>query len=153
MAVAGNAKVPSDLERWDLSRFHLSVSEGTSRVQSTGTRPQVVVTGGARGVVGHAGTRLLTDLADKTGLTSGFVEALGLDRVRRSAHEPGRVAIDLAVLLADGGEAIADLAVLRQQPALFGPVASDPTAWRVLDAIDTAGLRPVTVDQGLQLAR
>jgi hypothetical protein len=109
-------------------------------VQGTRTRPKVAVAGGARGVVGHAGARLLTDLADKTGLTSGFVQALGLDRVRRPAHEPGRVAVDLAVLLADGGEAIADLAVLRQQPALFGLVASDPTAWRVLDAIDTAAL-------------
>jgi hypothetical protein len=78
-------------------------------------------------VVGHAGARLLTDLADKTALTSGFVHALGLDRVRRSAHERGRVAVDLAVLMADGGEAIADLAVLRQQPGLFGPVAWDPT--------------------------
>ncbi len=91
-------------------------------------------------MVGHAGARLLTDLADKTGLTSGFVQALGLGRVRRSAYEPGRVAVDLAVLLADGGEAISDLAVLRQQPGLFGPVASDPTAWRVLDAIDAAAL-------------
>jgi hypothetical protein len=35
-------------------------------------------------------------------------------------HEPGRVAVDLAVLPADGGEAIADLAVLRQQPSLSG---------------------------------
>lgn len=109
-------------------------------MQSTGLRPKVVVTGGARGVVGHAGTRLLTDLADKTGLTRGFVQALGLERLRRSAHEPGRVAVDLAVLLADGGEAIADLAVLRQQPELFGPVASDATAWRVLAAIDEPGL-------------
>jgi hypothetical protein len=91
-------------------------------------------------VVGHAGARLLTDLADKTGLTSGFVQALGLDRQRRPAHEPGRVAVDLAVLLADGGEAIADLAVLRQQSGLFGPVASDPTAWRVLDSIDEPAL-------------
>ena len=91
-------------------------------------------------MVGNASTRLLTDLADKTGLTSGFVQAFGLDRVRRPAHEPGRVAVDLAVLLADGGEAIADLAVLRQQPGLFGPVASDPTAWQVLDAIDTPAL-------------
>jgi hypothetical protein len=39
--------------------------------QGTGTRPKVVVIGGARGVVGHAGTRLLADLADKTGLTRG----------------------------------------------------------------------------------
>jgi hypothetical protein len=109
-------------------------------VQATRTRPKVVVAGGARGVVGHAGTRLLTDLADKTGLTGGFVQALGLDRVRRPAHEPGRVAVDLAVLLAGGGEAISDLVVLRQQPSLFGPVASDPTAWRVLDAIDIPAL-------------
>jgi hypothetical protein len=40
--------------------------------------------------------------------------------------------VDLAVMLADGGEAIADLAVLRDQAVLFGPVASDPTAWRLL---------------------
>jgi hypothetical protein len=59
-----------------------------------------------------------------------------LGRQRRSAHEPGRVAVDLAVLLADGGETIADLGVLRQQPDLFGQVASDATAWRVLAAID-----------------
>ena len=111
--------------------------------QGTRTRPKVIVAGGARGVVGHAGARLLTDLADKTGLTSGFVQALGLDRVRRPAHEPGRVAVDLAVLLADGGEAIADLAVLRQQPGLFGPVASDPTAWRVLDSDRHRGPGPV----------
>ena len=109
-------------------------------MKGTGTRPKVVVTGGARGVVGHAGARLLTDLADKTGLSRGFVDALGLGRVRRAVHEPGRVAVDLAVLLADGGETIADLAVLRQQPGLFGPVASDPTAWRVLDSIDEAAL-------------
>ena len=109
-------------------------------MKGTGTRPKVVITGGARGVVGHAGTRLLTDLADRTGLSGGFVDALGLGRVRRAVHEPGRVAVDLAVLLADGGETIADLAVLRQQPGLFGPVASDPTAWRVLDGIDEAAL-------------
>jgi hypothetical protein len=109
-------------------------------VQSTRTRPKVVIAGGGRGVVAHAGTRLLTDLADKTGVTSGFSQALGVGRVRRSAHDPGRVAVDLAVLLADGGETISDLAVLRQQPRLFGAVASDPTAWRVLDAIDEPAL-------------
>ena len=43
-------------------------------------------------------------------------------------------------MLADGGEAIADLAVLRDQAELFGPVASDPTAWRVLAGIDAAAL-------------
>jgi len=43
---------------------------------------------------------------------------------------------DLAVMLADGGVAIGDLAVLRDQPGLFGPVASTATAWRVLASVD-----------------
>jgi hypothetical protein len=79
---------------------------------------------------------LLADLADVAGLTSAFSDALGPLRVRRSGHDPGRVAVDLAVMLADGGEAIADLAVLRNQADLFGPVASDPTAWRLLSDMD-----------------
>lgn len=53
---------------------------------------------------------------------------------------PGRVAVDLAVMLADGGEAIADLAVLRDQGEVFGPVASTPTAWRLLADTDEAAL-------------
>jgi Transposase DDE domain group 1 len=105
-------------------------------MQVTGSRPNVVVVADGRGVVGHAGARLLTDLADATGLTGGFCEALGPLRARRSGHDPGRVAVDLAVMLADGGETIADLAVLRDQADLFGPVASDPTAWRVLSGMD-----------------
>jgi len=50
------------------------------------------------------------------------------------------VLVDLAVMLADGGECVSDLRVLRNQPGLFGAVASQPTAWRVLDAVDEAGL-------------
>jgi Transposase DDE domain group 1 len=42
---------------------------------------------------------------------------------------------DLAVMLADGGDCLRDLAALRDQPALIGRVASTPTAWRVLDRI------------------
>jgi hypothetical protein len=49
-------------------------------------------------------------------------------------------------MLADGGDALSDLAVLRDQPALFGPVASTATAWRVVeqvapDEFGLAGLR------------
>src|SRR5215216_3442408 len=105
-------------------------------MQVTGSRPKIVAADDGRGVVGHAGARLLADLADATGLTGAFSEALTPLRVRQSGHDPGRVAVDLAVMLADGGEAIADLAVLRTQAALFGPVASDPTAWRLLSDLD-----------------
>jgi hypothetical protein len=114
-------------------------------VHDTGSRSKVVVTADGRGVVGHAGTRLLADVAEVTGLVAGFSDALAALRQRRSGHDPGRVAADVAVLLADGGEAIADLAVLRQQPRLFGAVASDATAWRVLDGIDEAALARLRV--------
>jgi hypothetical protein len=99
-----------------------------------------MVTGDGRGVVGHAGARLLADLADATGLTSAFSQALAGLRQRQGGHDPGRIAVDLAVMLADGGETIADLAVLRNQQALFGTVASDPTAWRLLSQLDATML-------------
>jgi hypothetical protein len=100
----------------------------------------VYVTADGRGVVGRAGTRLLADVADVTGLADGFVGALTVPGRRTGGHDPGQVAVDVAVMLADGGEAICDVAVLRGQPELFGPVASDATVWRVLDGLDEAGL-------------
>jgi hypothetical protein len=104
-------------------------------MQGTRSRPKLVVSADGTGVVGHAGTRLLADLADATGLTNAFTDALAGLRRRDTGHDPGRVAVDLAVMLADGGQTISDLAVLRQQSAVFGPVASTPTAWRVLAGI------------------
>jgi hypothetical protein len=91
-------------------------------------------------VVSHAGSRLLADLADATGLTKAFTNALRQLRPRGTGHAPGRIAVDLAVVLADGGETIADLALLRDQAEVFGPVASNPTAWRLLAGIDSAAL-------------
>jgi len=105
-------------------------------VQGIGLRPKVQVSADGSGVVGHAGARLLADLADATGLTASYSAALGPLRPRGTGHNPGRTAADLAVMLADGGEAIADLAVLRDQAAVFGPVASTPTAWRLLADVD-----------------
>ena len=96
----------------------------------TTARPVIKVTSDGAGVVSHVGSRLLAGVADRTGLTEAFGEALAGLRERRSAHDPGRVLTDLAVLLADGGRCISDLAVLRDQPVLFGPVASTATAWR-----------------------
>jgi hypothetical protein len=105
-------------------------------VKITASRPKITVAADGKGLVGHAGTRLLTDIADATGLTGEFGMALASLRQRDRGHDPGRVAVDMAVMLADGGQAIADLAVLRDQPGLFGAVASDPTAWRVLAGLD-----------------
>jgi len=57
-------------------------------------------------------------------------------------HPDAAVLRDLAVMLADGGDCLSDLAVLRDQPELFGPVASTATAWRAVDrtAQDADGL-------------
>jgi hypothetical protein len=105
-------------------------------VHPTTARPTITVTTDGTGVVSHVGSRLLAGMADRSGLTVAFGDALAGLRERRSGHDPGRVLTDLAVLLADGGRSISDLAVLRDQPTLFGPVASTATAWRVLDKID-----------------
>lgn len=96
----------------------------------------MLVSADGTGVVSHVGSRLLADVAAAAGVPEAFDDAAGGRRRRRSAHAPGRVLTDLAVLLADGGETITDLAVLRHQPGLFGPVASTATAWRVLDLVD-----------------
>ena len=109
-------------------------------MQGIGLRPRVRVSADGSGVIGHAGARLLADLAEATGLTAAYSTALRPLRPRGTGHDPGRVATDLAVMLADGGEAIADLAVLRDQGEVFGPVASTPTAWRLLADIDKAAL-------------
>jgi hypothetical protein len=89
-------------------------------------------------VVGHAGAALLRELADRVGLT----RALGWQQAGARRHPDAAVLRDLAVVLADGGDCLSDLAVLRDQPELFGQVASTPTAWRVLErvAIDPDGL-------------
>ena len=62
---------------------------------------------------------------------------------RRRGHDRGDVFVDLAVMVADGGESISDLAVLRDQPDLFGEVASHPTAGRALAAVDDATLERI----------
>jgi hypothetical protein len=95
-----------------------------------------VVTADGTGIVSHAGTALLRELAERTGLRAEYATVTGGLRRRDGGHDPGQVLVDLAVMLADGGEAIGDIAALTDQPALHGPVASAATAWRVLAGID-----------------
>ncbi len=103
-------------------------------------RPRLKVTADGKAVISHAGARLLSELADAAGLTDGLSAAMAATKQRRRGHDRGDVLVDMAVMIADGGDAISDLAVLRDQPELFGEVASTPTAWRVLEAVDAAAL-------------
>jgi hypothetical protein len=88
-----------------------------------------------QGLVSHAGAALLAQAADRLGLTTALSRALASMCERRGRHDPGRVVRDLAVMLADGGDCLADLRAVRDQQPLFGPVASNATAFRVIDAI------------------
>jgi hypothetical protein len=117
--------------------------EGTYHVKATKSRPALKVTADGKGVASHAGTRLLADMADHSGLTDALSAALAPMCKRRRRHDPGRVMVDLAVMIASGGDALADLVSLRHQPAVFGPVASVPTAFRMVDAVDDVLLASV----------
>ncbi len=143
--------------------------KGTSGVNINKRARRVMVSADGTGLVSRAGTLLLRELTVETGLAPEWTEAL-LEQTRpgkaqpcrcpgplparppagRGAavgrhrgdlrHLPGRVLADLAVMIADGGDALTQLAVLRDQGKLFGVVASEPTAWRVVERVDAVHL-------------
>ena len=104
------------------------------------------------GLTSRAGTALLAGLADALGLTGGLTRGLSVHS-RKVRHEPGRVLRDLAVLLADGGDCLSDLGALRDQEVLFGPVASDATAYRCLERLAEAALAGIREARAAARAR
>ncbi len=106
------------------------------------------MTADGQGVVSHAGSELLRELAIETGLVTGWNAVLADTYKGAPVHLPGQVLADLAVAIADGAESISDLAVLRAREGLFGSVASTPTAWRVLDRVDAEHLDRVRAGRG-----
>jgi Transposase DDE domain group 1 len=105
------------------------------KVTRAGRRITVEVTPDGEGLVSHAGSALLAQVADKTGLTRALSRELGELKQRRCGHDQGRVIRDLAVMLAAGGDCLADLGAIRDQQVLFGPVASGATAFRLIGRI------------------
>jgi hypothetical protein len=111
------------------------------KVMRDGRLVTVEVTADGAGLVSHAGSALLAQVADKLGLTRALSLRLAVLKQRRRGHDPGWVIRDLAVMLADGGECVSDLGAAREQAALFGKIASDSTAFRTVDRIaSTPGL-------------
>lgn len=139
--------------RMRFATTHSQDQEDTRKVKTQTTRQTVEVRADGEGLVSHAGAFLLVELADRLGLTAALSEAMAPTRYRRSAHDPGVVLRDLAVSIADGGDHLSDLGVLRGQEPLFGMVASETTAHRAIKSIDAEALEGIRAARAEALAR
>jgi hypothetical protein len=104
-------------------------------MQNTARRPKIAVSADGNGIVSQAGGLLLTRAMAVTGLDRGLSAGLERWRAPRAVHDPGKIIADLAVTLALGGDCMADIALLRAEPALFGAVASDPVVSRLISRL------------------
>ncbi|MDP9840971.1 IS1380 family transposase [Streptosporangium lutulentum] len=108
-------------------------------MQLIGHRSKIVTSADGKGLISQAGGLLLMETLRVTGLDKGLSQALQPWRAPRAVHDPGKIVADLAMTLALGGDCLADIAVLRSSPQLYGPVASDPTVSRLVTTLAAAG--------------
>jgi Transposase DDE domain group 1 len=104
-------------------------------VNRSGLYPRVQADARGSGVVSQAGGVALVDTIRAAGLDRVLSAALAPWRKPLAVHDPGKVISDLAVALALGGDCLADIALLRAEPGVFGLVASDPTVSRTIDTL------------------
>ena len=102
---------------------------------STSFYPRVHTDAAAAGVVASAGVVLLVEAVRASGLDAALSRELARWRKPTAVHDPAKILLDLALTLAAGGDCLADVALLRGQPGVFGPVASDPTVSRMVTAL------------------
>lgn len=104
-------------------------------MQNTAHRPKITVSADGKGIVSQAGALLLAEALRVTRLGETLTAGLARWRAPRAVHDPGKIIADLVMTLALGGDCLADIAVLRSQPELAGPVASDPVVSRLITAL------------------
>jgi hypothetical protein len=104
-------------------------------VKNSARGARVAVSADGRGLVSQAGAVLLWETMRVTGLARGLSVSLAGWRAPRAVHDPGKIVADLAAAVALGGDCLADIAVLREQPQLAGPVASDPVVSRLVSQL------------------
>ena len=108
-------------------------------MNGNGRSGRLRVVPGSESLISSAGGALLVQTAQAAGLDRALSAALRPWRSARARHDPGKIVLDLAVAVALGGDCLADLAVVRAQPALFGVVASDPTVSRLIAGLAADG--------------
>jgi hypothetical protein len=121
-------------------------------MENSARSSKVTVSADGRGLVSQAGAVLLWETLRVTGLGRGLSAVLEPWRAPRAVHDPGKIVADLAAALALGGDCLADIAVLRGQPALAGPVASDPVVSRLVSALAADGLRALAAIRAARAA-
>jgi Transposase DDE domain group 1 len=102
-------------------------------VKGSGLYPRVLADTRGSGVVSQGGGLALVETVRASGVDTALSAGLARWRKPMAVHHPGKVICDLAVALALGGDCLADIALLRAEPAVFGRVASDPTVSRTID--------------------
>ena len=120
----------------------------------SGFYPAVQVDAADCGVVSQAGGVALTETVRASGLDQALSSALEGWRKPLAVHDPAKVLLDLAVAFALGGDCLADVAVLRAEPGVYGRVASDPTVSRTIDALAADAPRALhAIDRARAAAR
>ena len=104
-------------------------------MQLTARSSKIIVSADGTGIVSQGGGVLLAHTLRATGLDRGLDAALERWRQPRAVHSPGKIVTDLAVAVALGGDCLADVAMVRAQPELFGPAASDPVVSRLVTCL------------------
>jgi hypothetical protein len=99
--------------------------EGTPQVKRNPV-PSLVLDPVRESLVSSSGGLLVRQVIGVSGIERALSQGLSSWRRPRATHDPGKVLVDVATAVALGGDCLADLAVVRAQPELFGPVASDP---------------------------
>ena len=94
--------------------------------------PSLSVVAHGESLISTAGAVLLGQTARVIGLDRALSKVLAPWRAPLAIHDPGKIVADLAIAVALGGDCAADIALVRAQPQVFGPVASDPTVSRIV---------------------
>lgn len=115
-------------------------TEGTREMNAIRPVERLRVTLGDHQVVSLAGLHLVGEVAETAGLATALSEAVTSPA---GGHDRGRLLTQVALMLAGGGRCVADMDALRDQPDVFGEVASSPTVWRTFSAIDGGMLEEI----------
>jgi hypothetical protein len=99
--------------------------------------------------VAHVGLHALGAFADRLGLGALLSEQIPQRGERLPLHDRGKVLIQMALMLAGGGESCADIEHLRLQGELFGSVPSDTTVFRSFHEIGASTRKNLSVSLAL----